>query len=89
MIYSDERLIQILTSVNATAIDNDGGKPGKHLAEVCRQAAERIRALDPNDLNKPFDGAILPLPPEYGESRFSYVDRPARTDELGTDEVGC
>jgi transposase len=58
MTYTDERLIQILTTVNATAIDNDGGKPGKHLAEVCRQAASRLQQLtthrdDPTYLNRP------------------------------------
>ena len=31
---------------NATAIDNDGGKPGEVLAAVCHEAAIRLRILD-------------------------------------------
>lgn len=91
--FSDERLIQVLASVNGTAIDNDSGRAGERLANVCHQAAERLKVLtappdDPDYLNKPADD-IMPLSAEYGPNRFSYVDRPARTDELGTDEVGC
>jgi len=41
-----ERLAQILASVNATAIDNDDGKPGETLAAVCHEAADRLRYLD-------------------------------------------
>ena len=39
-----ERLIDILLSVNPTAIDNDDGKPGEFLAEACHEAAEALRA---------------------------------------------
>lgn len=41
-----ERLIDLLRTVNATAIDNDGGKPGELLAEICHEAAQRLRELD-------------------------------------------
>jgi len=40
-----ERLIDLLETVNATAIDNDGGKPGEFLAALCREAAQRLRDL--------------------------------------------
>jgi hypothetical protein len=40
---SRERIIQILETVNATAIDNDGGKPGEFLADICREAAAELR----------------------------------------------
>lgn len=40
---STERLICLLESVNADAVNNDGGKPGEFLAEVCREAARRLR----------------------------------------------
>lgn len=40
---TDERLIQILGSVNGTAIDNDDGKPGEYIASICHQAARRLR----------------------------------------------
>jgi hypothetical protein len=43
---STERLIGLLASVNATAIDNDSGKPGDFLAGLCHEAAERLRELD-------------------------------------------
>jgi hypothetical protein len=42
--YDTERLIQILQTVNPTAIDNDGGRPGEFLAEVCHQAACHLRS---------------------------------------------
>lgn len=32
-----------LVTVNATAIDNDDGRPGEFLAELCREAADRLR----------------------------------------------
>jgi hypothetical protein len=38
-----ERIIQLLESVNPTAVNNDDGKPGEFLAELCREAASRLR----------------------------------------------
>lgn len=43
---STERLIQLLETVNAEAVNNDGGKPGEFLAGVCREAAVRLRELE-------------------------------------------
>lgn len=40
-----ERLIQLLDSINATAINNDGGDPGEFIAALCREAAQRLRDL--------------------------------------------
>ena len=33
-----ERLLQLLETVNATAVNNDDGKPGEFLAELCKKA---------------------------------------------------
>lgn len=38
-----ERLICLLESINAEAINNDGGKPGEFVAEVCRESAAMLR----------------------------------------------
>jgi hypothetical protein len=35
------RLIQLLETVNPIAINNDDGKPGEFLAELCRESADR------------------------------------------------
>jgi hypothetical protein len=43
MSRTTERLIQLLETVNPTAVNNDTGKPGEFLAELCREAAERLR----------------------------------------------
>jgi len=32
-----ERLIQLLETVNPIAVNNDDGKPGEFLAELCRE----------------------------------------------------
>jgi hypothetical protein len=47
-----ERLIQLLETVNAPvetvnapAVNNDDGKPGEFLAELCKEAADRLREL--------------------------------------------
>ena len=40
-----ERIIQLLETVNATAVNNDDGKPGEFLAEPCREAGGRLREL--------------------------------------------
>jgi hypothetical protein len=37
-----ERLIQFLETVNATAVNNDDGKPGEFLAELCRESSEPL-----------------------------------------------
>jgi hypothetical protein len=42
---STERLICLLESVNADAVNNDDGKPGEFLAEVCHEAAARLKEL--------------------------------------------
>ena len=36
-----ERIIELLETVNRTAVNNDHGKPGEFLAELCREAADR------------------------------------------------
>lgn len=41
-----KRLIELLETVNATAVDNDHGKPGEFLAELCRESASRLRELE-------------------------------------------
>lgn len=46
---STERLIALLESVNATAINNDverGTGVGDHIAGLCREAAQRLRELE-------------------------------------------
>ncbi len=40
---STERLIQLLETVNPTAVNNDDGKPGEFLAELCNEVAGRLR----------------------------------------------
>jgi hypothetical protein len=40
-----ERLIQLLETVNPIAVNNDDGKPGEYLAELCKEAADRLRQL--------------------------------------------
>lgn len=42
MSRTTERLIQLLENVNATAVNNDDGKPGELLAELCKEAADRL-----------------------------------------------
>ena len=37
------RLIQLLETVNPTAVNSDDSKPGEFLAELCRETAERLR----------------------------------------------
>jgi hypothetical protein len=49
-----ERLIQFLETVNATAVNNNGGKPAEFLAEPCKEAADRLRADEPSDLPEGF-----------------------------------
>jgi hypothetical protein len=42
------RLIELLATVNGTAIDNDlaaGRTVGQHIQEVCHEAADRIRLM--------------------------------------------
>jgi hypothetical protein len=43
MSRTTERLIQLLETVNPIAVNSDDGKPGEFLAELCREAAERLR----------------------------------------------
>ncbi len=43
MARTTERLIQRLETVNPTAVNRDDGKPGEFRAELCREAAERLR----------------------------------------------
>jgi hypothetical protein len=38
-------LTQLLGTVNATTVNNDDGKPGEFLAELCNEAADRPRQL--------------------------------------------
>ena len=38
-----ERLIQLLETANATTVNNDDCKPGEFLAELCKEAADRLR----------------------------------------------
>jgi hypothetical protein len=40
-----ERIIQLLETVNSIAVSNDDGKPGEFLAELYREAADRLREL--------------------------------------------
>ena len=40
-----KRLIQLVETLNAIAVNNDDGKPGKFLAELCKKAADRLRDL--------------------------------------------
>jgi hypothetical protein len=40
-----ERLIQLLETVNRTAVNSDDGKPGEFLTELCKEAANRLRDL--------------------------------------------
>jgi len=40
-----ERIIQLLETANATAVNNDDGEPGEFLAELCKEAADRLREL--------------------------------------------
>jgi hypothetical protein len=42
---STERLISLLNSVKAEAVDNDAGRPGKFLAELCQEAAARLAPM--------------------------------------------
>src|SRR4029077_6114863 len=41
MSRTTERLIQLLETVHPTAVNNDDGRPGEFLAELCRESAER------------------------------------------------
>lgn len=82
MIYTQERLINILSTVNATAVDNDGGRPGPHLAAVCRQAADVI-SLQKQELTRLRGILGTQLRDD------AYINRPARSEEFGSDEVGC
>jgi hypothetical protein len=41
MSRTTERLIQLLETVNPTAVNNDDDKPAAFLAELCRESAER------------------------------------------------
>jgi hypothetical protein len=40
MSRTTERLIQLLETVNPTAVNNDDGKPGEFFAKLCRESAE-------------------------------------------------
>jgi hypothetical protein len=41
MSRTTERLIQLLETVNPTAVNNDDAKPGEFLAKLCREPAEQ------------------------------------------------
>jgi hypothetical protein len=47
MSRTTERLIQLLETVNPTAVNNDDGKPGEFLAKLCKklckESADRLR----------------------------------------------
>jgi hypothetical protein len=41
MSRTTKRLIQLLETVNQSAVNNDDSKPGEFLAELCGESAER------------------------------------------------
>ena len=42
-----ERLIELLETINATAVNNDDGKPGEFLAKLCGGGRSPPRPHDP------------------------------------------
>lgn len=69
---STERLICLLESVNGTAINNDveaGRGVGDHIAELCREAAARLREHEEASLAR-----VRTVAQEYLENPLDLIE---------------
>jgi hypothetical protein len=41
ILRTTKRIMELLETVNPTAVNNDDGKPGEFLAELCKEDADR------------------------------------------------